>query len=389
MEQRKRINLMNFPGKTLLFSKEQCLIYYRFTLSESVDKRILEDAVNEVLGRAKYFKTRFVWKDEFLYATQTEQHCIVYGERDNPVISGDKYLFYVQTFNNVIVFCWDHVLADFNGFTPFAIEVLESYLSRKNRLPHEQRSLMLLQEYTGELPASKYNGEFSHHKTSQENNLADESRYIISLSREDWIRASRKRCIKPFALLVSIFYEAYRQCGGNGPKSFGFPVDIRRFLGLEGIPCNCLTFADLYYEGSPEQSFEDVIHQIGKLVDSSLEKDYILKTYANSEKWMRDVLSTSKKMPIKKRIIQMGCELQQTIDFWISYVGDFLRDTEPWLVNYVLNAEIWLSYKKAPLFAECLVINGKLNLCISSRLGNRDVFSVIKHLIEYLEIEML
>lgn len=389
MEQRKKIDLMNFPGKTHLFVEEQCLNYYQFTLSEPVDRDILEDAVNEVAERAEYFRTRFVWGEDSLYAISTEQHCTVYGKSDTPKLSDEGYLFYVQAFDDVVIFCWDHILADGNGFTPFAMEVLESYLSKKDGLTHVKRNLRSLQEYDVVFPVCKYKGESSHHQAPQVRDLADESRCVISLNRADWVRASTRRGVRPFALLVAIFYEAHRRCCGNGPKSFAFPVDMRSLLGLNGIPCSCMTYVDLYYEDSPEQSFEDVIRQVGKLVEDSMEKDHVLGTYLNNHQWMRDILSTSKKMSIKRRILQMGSELQQTNDFWVSYLGDFLRDTEPWLGDHVRNVGIWLSYAKAPLFAECLTLNGKLSLCISSRLGNQDVFPVIKDLIKSLEIEII
>lgn len=368
----------------LLFS-ESAIITARVILRENILPVLMQEALDEIMAEADYFRVRLVRQGDDFFLTENREPCILYAGNEEREIPGETngYLFYIRCEDCTLTVTLHHFLCDGYGVRRFLTELLAAYCRRRYGVAVRSRPLRSDPMFDWETLLK------TRTKTPKQPELyvnpaglpfSDMRNTILSVDRRTATAcAADKWQTMPFSFFLATFCEAMTQQEGMEKMVYAYPFDYRRAVGCPDALYNAATLRRNVFRR--QDSREDMIRVTDAYVDQSF-------LQAGSEKNMAenmaiaamafDIAQTKAPWSVKQRVCDMY--YASTVSHVLfSYMGNTLFPGQKALGNYIDNMQAWMQCEKlkhiflAPIIVEETTLREKMNFCISYPAAYRGV----------------
>ena len=365
------------------------------TLSEEVDKELLQEALNRVLPFFDIFNSRmrkgFFW---YYFETNTKEAPVVMEENTYPCLyipmyANRNYLFRVTYYNRRINLEVFHVLTDGMGGITFLRELVYQYLRLK---------YPLLQEKLGDglCSATSLNKEDSYlknYRKSSKRQYKTEKAFHLKgelfpspglgvmhgyMSVEDVKKAAKCRGMSINQYLVgvmtyAIYTQAMHSLPNKRPIATCVPVNLRPYFDSNTTKNFFAVVTAVLHAEKEDMSFEEVMEIVKESLAQQITKENLEKVIAynvsNEKKYILRLVPLFIKNMAIKGIYHTSANANTTT---VTNLGEIeiLDDYRP----YIKQMHIVLSMTKGQnLKSTVCTYQGKMTFTISSKLKDNSV----------------
>lgn len=377
------------------------IVSTKVEMTEIVDVRLLEEAVNEALECYKDYKVMLEVSNNVLYFVDNPNFFrVMYGvQKENCIIRDTQgYLFSIQIEENWIVFDFFHLLTDGIGFFIFLKAVLYLYLKKKHPTDRDwdtyvaeitkniaeenscEQSLFLehIADTARRIP------EALETETTPENFMQiydtdDEDRFLcVHVDNEKLKSITGQWQIKPYVLMNVIFGnaidEVFQREEKNQPIVAYMPVDMRRVLKLEKYMYGCLSYTNIPYVKQENYNTlqEQCVAYANKLPQEMDFEKAFKKMKADTDLikiMQKESMSISKKKNIVQRVMQRTEQYRGT--FCMSYIP-FLKESDT-LFQYVKDFQTCIPRSGMGIMCEMIQVGDRISLSIRYQAHCEDI----------------
>lgn len=326
-------------GISFLLTDEMIGIRFVASFVDPVDPALLQEAVSEVVGAADYFRIQMTSENGAITVSDNQNPCLLYEGTALRKIPAETngYLFYVSYEGSTMYFTWDHFLTDGRGVLRFMNELLKAYCNRRYGLclkmdpltfPYGFPQEKLLSLYTRQQVHLRLPGQVAQKESGFSNK-------ILRLDKQDLIQFALAHEVKPFSALLYLLGRAVWSTLEEPYRSFSFPVDCRKQLGVDRALYNCVVVMNRGFEANPDDP--DLIKKVDAEVRQAVNPEMACKQMAVVQKTFSDLYYMNATPAAKKRVFQRT-QRTTSSNYMLSYLGSMLngeeKQMEPYLTDY-------------------------------------------------------
>lgn len=326
-------------GVSFLLTDEMTGIRLVASFVDPVDPEILQEAVNEVVAAADYYRIQMSVENDTVDITENLNPCLIYkgtGLRKIPSET-NGYHFYVSYEEKTLCLTFDHFLTDGRGILRCMNELLKAYCRRRYDLPLNSIPLTFTGGFPHDELLSLYTRQRSQihmpgHVAQKESGFTNT---IVRLDKQDLIRYALSHEVKPFSALMYLIGRAVWSTLDEPHRSFSFPVDCRKRLGVDNALFNCVVVMNRGFEADIDDP--ELIKKVDAEVRQAMEPETAVRQMAVVQKTFSDLYYMNASSAAKKRVFQRT-QRTTSSNFMLSYMGSLLngeeRLMEPYLADY-------------------------------------------------------
>lgn len=313
-------------------------------LKETVNQKLLEKAVKDVLEKYDSFKVKMKTGFFWYYFEHNEKEPIIELEKEYPCKyieprKNNNYLFKVTYFENKINIDIFHSLTDGNSGEMFFKEIVYEYLelAHKKELKGETRELKKIEEINTEDSYIKnYDKNANGNASSQKAfNLKGKRirlgkvsaiHEIIELDKLKALCKKKDATITQFltaVLIHSIYVSNFQKHKGKRPIKVCIPVNLKKYF-----PSNTMSnfFSYITVEAHMKknnlEAFDDLLEFVKKDFKEKLQEEEIMKTMSGNVKLGTNPVLRIIPLAIKKAMVRAGyVEIRKYTTITFSNIG--------------------------------------------------------------------
>lgn len=313
-------------------------------LKESVNPKILEEAVKQTLEKYKSFKVRMKLGFFWYYLEYNTKDPIIEEEQDYPCQYMDSkrnhnYLFKVTYFKNKVNIDIFHSLTDGNSGTIFFKEIIYTYLEllHPEVLNEEERRIRKIEDYDTEDSYMK------NYDKKAKSNASGKKAYVLkgkkiklgaisaihqimdleALKQESKKQGATITQYLTAVLMYCIYEENYKKAKGKRPIKICIPVNLKRYF-----PSKTMSnfFSYITVEGEMKKknldTFEKILDFVKKDFSKKLTEEEIVKTMSTNVKIGNNPLIRPVPLLVKKALVRLSyIEIRKYTTATFSNIG--------------------------------------------------------------------
>ena len=312
-------------------------------LKESVEPKVLEEAVKQALQKYEFFKVRMKSGFFWYYLEHNPKAPIVEEEQDYPCKYIDSrcnndYLFKVTYFKNKINIDIFHSLTDGNSGTTFFKEIIYSYLELMHPkiLSEEERKLRKIEYDTEDSYMKNYDkkakSNASGNKAFVLNGKKIKLGAISAIHEIMDLEALKTESKKSGAtitqyltavLMYSIYQENYIKAKGKRPIKICIPVNLKKYFQSKTMS-NFFSYITVEAQMKKDKldTFEKMLHFVKKDFNQKLTEEEIIKTMSTNVKIGINPFIRTIPLAIKKALVRISyMEIRKYTTTTFSNIG--------------------------------------------------------------------
>ncbi len=396
MEQTQRSSEYVFQGTMYFFRREKIYCRYQFTLRDTVDPVLLQQALDAALSAADYYRVQLVWEGKKAYLAPNDAPCTVHLGAQMPQIPDETggYLFSVGCAGATVYFDWYHFLMDGRGVSPFLTMILEQYCNLRYGTAFALRTLQSSPAYDIAALVQQYPEEGDIKSNLQRDVLqtceGELHRTRVRLTKQSLVVLAAQCGVKPFCALAGLLCLALHRYFGKDEIQWSYSVDARDAVGVPDALYNCVCSYQHKAAVGDDTCLKDFVAELDAQVRHDLQPDTMRQRMALQMGWVYKVDSQKAPLKIKQRIFQMGEYISGVpADFWLSYLGNPLLPATPELQAYTADFGVWVPPDGGSMGVEASSLNGIVTLCINNKAAQAGLGSAIRTAFEREGIDVL
>ncbi len=395
----------NLDDQAKIFSlsynkKDTSIFRLTATLTDNIEEKYLQQAVNRTLKTYKEFKVKLSKNLFWYYLEGNNQELPIHKNIDYKfecinTKDNNDYLLRISYHNNLLVLDFFHLLTDGATGKCFLTELLYNYLRLiDHKLKPQEKITTICENAYTKYYTKKHNRAYNPPQSYQLQGGYTKSKEVsfteFYIKLDELKRLSKEKECSLSVLLISLIvyslYESnYKKHNGTKPINVCIPINLRKYFN-SNTTSNFVSHSMLSINPTNIESLDNIISLIKEDYTNKLTEEKIRDTFESNGKSINNKLLDFIPLPIKRFIVILGSKVvKKTFTITFSNLGTF--DIEEEYSKYIKNT----TFKLIPDWAErirCGILSYKDDLIISfgSNMISKEVETKFKETLTKLNI---